>query len=371
MAQTSLNSTGVASSGSLVLQSNGTTTAVTIDTSQNMGLGVTPSAWSGFKALQIGTGGALANPNSLTRVDLTTNAYYNGSQDTYIGTGAATSYRQNGGQHIWYYAASGSAGGAISYNEAMRTDTSGRLLVGATTDYGFGGKILTRGGGVVSSSSTWDNNTTGGAIAMFCDNANYGTIWALKNGNSAWGDVAIAPSGGNLLVGTTGASPLNTGRVRALNPSGSSQDVFKAYQANSGSSCYWARIDNTSGYLAFWDYAGSGVGSISTNGTITVYNTTSDHRLKNNQAPLTGSGEFIDSLKPKTWTWVQDGSKGVGFIAHEFFEVSPSSVNGEKDAVDANGKPVYQAMQASSAEVIANLVAEIQSLRQRLEAAGI
>jgi hypothetical protein len=48
--------------------------------------------------------------------------------------------------------------------------------------------------------------------------------------------------------------------------------------------------------------------------------------------------------------------------------VSPSSVNGEKDAVDAEGKPVYQAMQASSAEVIANLVAEIQSLRKRLAA---
>jgi hypothetical protein len=39
MAQITLNSTGVASSGALVLQSNGTTTAVTIDTSQNVGIG--------------------------------------------------------------------------------------------------------------------------------------------------------------------------------------------------------------------------------------------------------------------------------------------------------------------------------------------
>ena len=62
------------------------------------------------------------------------------------------------------------------------------------------------------------------------------------------------------------------------------------------------------------------------------------------------------------------GDKGVGFLAHEFAEVSPLSVSGEKDAVDADGKPVYQSMQASTSEVIANLVAELQSLRKRLAA---
>ena len=56
---------------------------------------------------------------------------------------------------------------------------------------------------------------------------------------------------------------------------------------------------------------------------------------------------------------------------HEFQEVCPSSVNGAKEAVDEDGEPVYQSMQASSAEMIANLVAEIQDLRKRLAAAGI
>ena len=108
-----------------------------------------------------------------------------------------------------------------------------------------------------------------------------------------------------------------------------------------------------------------------------TYNTTSDYRLKKNQASLTGSGEFIDALKPKTWEWVS-GGKATGFIAHEFAEVSPSSVTGEKDAtqeeeyIDSLGVkatrtvPLYQGMQASSSEVIANLVAELQSLRKRV-----
>jgi len=115
---------------------------------------------------------------------------------------------------------------------------------------------------------------------------------------------------------------------------------------------------------------------------VVTYNTTSDYRLKKNQAPLTGSGEFIDALKPKTWEWVS-GGKATGFIAHEFAEVSPLSVTGEKDAtqeeeyINSSGVkatrtvPLYQGMQASSSEVIANLVAEIQSLRKRLADAGI
>jgi hypothetical protein len=115
-----------------------------------------------------------------------------------------------------------------------------------------------------------------------------------------------------------------------------------------------------------------------------TYNTSSDYRLKNNQAPLTGSGAFIDALKPKTWEWAESGIKAAGFIAHEFAEVSPSSVTGEKDGTQEeeyvvspaeDGKeavkatrtvPLYQGMQASSSEVIANMVAELQSLRSRI-----
>ena len=62
-----------------------------------------------------------------------------------------------------------------------------------------------------------------------------------------------------------------------------------------------------------------------------------------------------------------DGSKFVGFVAHEFQEVSPSSVNGEKDAVDADGNPIMQSMQASSPEVMANLIALVQEQNQLIQ----
>jgi len=161
-------------------------------------------------------------------------------------------------------------------------------------------------------------------------------------------------SSGNLLVGTTSTSG-NAG-IQFLPSSGV------------------ASIDHVSGtasgnYYYSFNYAGSSIGSISQVGTTAVlYNTSSDYRLKDITGPLTDSGSFIDALKPKVGTWKADGSKFVGFIAHEFAEVCPSAVTGEKDAVDSDGKPIYQAMQAGTAEVIANFVAELQSLRQRVAA---
>lgn len=116
--------------------------------------------------------------------------------------------------------------------------------------------------------------------------------------------------------------------------------------------------------IVFYNPNGS-CGFINTNGTATSYNTSSDYRLKSNQQALAGSGAFIDALLPKTWTWA-DGSSGVGFIAHEAAQVAPRSVSGQKDAVNADGTPNYQGMDYGSGEIIANMVAELKSLRARV-----
>jgi hypothetical protein len=116
---------------------------------------------------------------------------------------------------------------------------------------------------------------------------------------------------------------------------------------------------------------GSTVGYIAYTNAITTYNSVSDYRLKTVLGSITDSGARIDALEPIEYEWKTDGSRTRGFLAHKFQEVYAGSVTGTKDAVDKDGKPVYQAMQAGSSEVIADLVAEIQSLRKRLAAAGI
>jgi hypothetical protein len=76
------------------------------------------------------------------------------------------------------------------------------------------------------------------------------------------------------------------------------------------------------------------VGTISVSGSSTAYNTSSDYRLKENIAPMTGALAKVAALKPCTYTWKADGSAGEGFIAHELAEVCPDAVTGEKDATE-------------------------------------
>ena len=122
--------------GTLVLQTGSTpTTAVTIDGSQNVGVGVTPSAWAGVKALQINTGGAISAFSN--ELDISLNSYYNGGYK-YVGTGRASLYLQYDGQHQFLTAASGTAGNAITFTQAMTLDASGNLLVNSTSTVGAG-----------------------------------------------------------------------------------------------------------------------------------------------------------------------------------------------------------------------------------------
>ena len=118
--------------GTLQLQTTTTggtaTTAVTIDTSQNVGIGTSPSAWGLSPALDLGSGGL-----GMYSAGIQQNAYYNGSNWVYKTSNTATQYLMSGGLHRWGYAASGTAGATFSFTEAMRIDTSGNLLVGTTT----------------------------------------------------------------------------------------------------------------------------------------------------------------------------------------------------------------------------------------------
>jgi hypothetical protein len=183
-----------------------------------------------------------------------------------------------------------------------------------------------------------------------------GSTDAFQVAGTAPADAARITSGGDFAVGR--ASAIGGARVSA--------------ETATGSPTYAAYLPTTGTETAFLFVNPNGtVGSITTNGSATLYNVTSDYRLKTVIGPVADAGQRIDALQPVEYTWNSNGTRTRGFLAHQFQEVYASSVSGTKDAVDAEGKPVYQAMQASTSEVIADLVAEIQDLRKRLAAAGI
>lgn len=177
---------------------------------------------------------------------------------------------------------------------------------------------------------------------------------------------------GNLLIGLTVPGFSSTSQIFSpygmycgnATSSGYSNSTSANIEGGSGRFIANHASGASSGslYMGF-AYAGGSIGSITQNGTTGVlYNLTSDYRLKKNVTPLKGAKAFVMALQPKTWDWWDDSSKGVGFIAHEFMQVAKFSGNGKKDEIDEEGKPVYQSIQPSSSEVMANLVALIQEI---------
>ena len=348
-----------------------------IDPSGNLGLGVTPSTGGYGRAFQIdhaGNGGALTAQSIDTNnypVNLTANAVSSGATTwKYVNTdgGSASRYQQVAGIHSWYTAPSGTAGNPISFTQAMTLDASGRLGIGETNPDGMLIVKNTVGSGVLA---RFVQNNTGFASDVYINHissANNFLISRRPNGE-AWlyqsGAEPIAfytnaterariTSDGDLLVGQI-TSGLDDSKSVTLSKQFGVVYVNHVTGQASGEQ------------YAIFGYAAGTIGSITQNGTTGVlYNITSDYRLKDVVGAVTGAGARIDALKPVDYTWKADGSAARGFLAHEFQAVYPNSVTGTKDAVDEEGKPVYQNMQASTSEVIADLVAELQSLRARV-----
>jgi len=159
-------------------------------------------------------------------------------------------------------------------------------------------------------------------------------------------------SSGNLLVGTSvGVAP---GKV-----------TIKI--ANGGNAIETNNTSGTGNYNAalFYNNGSTLVGYISIAGTTASYVSISDYRLKESIAPMTGALDKVQQLKPVTYKWKTDGTSGQGFIAHELQSVVPDCVTGEKDAVDEEGKPVYQGIDTSF--LVATLTAAIQELKAEFD----
>ena len=154
---------------------------------------------------------------------------------------------------------------------------------------------------------------------------------------------------GNLLVGTTSG----IGRIGAAFPN--SQYGFTASCSSaSGTAIFNRFLYNTS----------TEVGSISSTGSVTLYNTTSDQRLKENIVDAPEFGSVIDSIKVRSYDWKTDQThQRAGFIAQELVAVAPEAVHQPENPEEM--------MAVDYSKLVPMLVKEIQDLRKRLAAANL
>ena len=183
---------------------------------------------------------------------------------------------------------------------------------------------------------------------------------ASTGGNATKSEAMRLNSSGYLLVNCTATPSSSVGGVLLANP----YDFAPIFST--------APSTGVATAIAFVNGNGT-VGAINTSGSNTSYATSSDYRLKDNIAPMTGALDKLSALKPCTYTWKIDGSSGEGFIAHELAEVAPQAVIGQKDDVDGEGNPKYQSIDTSF--LVATLTAAIQEqqaiitdLKSRIEA---
>ena len=304
----------------------------------------------------IASGGATNNSTNLSLFVTASDAV---SFAAYTATPAGTSL-----DHTWNKAAG---------STAMTLDASGNLEIGGTFAQGrkLGVDSSTNGYTMqlLQTSAFNSGNLAGTVYSGYYDGSNITDMASIRGGkeNTTSGNFggmlafytranggsdterARIDSSGNLLVGTTSYAGVGISITTADN-NGCYSD-----SANTAARNHW-RFSNPNGV----------VGSIQTSASLTLYNTTSDYRLKNITGPITNSGSYIDSLNPVEGTWKADGSTFVGLIAHEAQEASRTQVaTGIKDGTE------MQAMDYSNSELIANLIAEVKSLRKRLADAGI
>jgi len=140
MAQTSSMVMGTEGAAPLIFITNAAE-QMRLDSSGNLGLGVTPQSWSTYAAIEIskGSGGYLVNNAASGFIGVGQNVYYNGGYK-YAANGASSFYYQQGGSHVWQYAASGTAGNAISFTQALTLNANGALVLqgGNTSASGVG-----------------------------------------------------------------------------------------------------------------------------------------------------------------------------------------------------------------------------------------
>lgn len=260
-------------------------------------------------------------------------------------------------------------GTSTSWASAGTGTVTSVALSGGTTGLTVSGSPITSSGTItLGGTLAVANGGTGATSASAARTSlGLGTI-ATQNAN------AITVTGGTMegltkveIGSTSGTQVLSVAGNAGISYSGDTLTVENTNTGSTGSPiiCATANTSGSTRNLVFFINGATNTGRITTDGTNTTYSTSSDYRLKENVAPMTGAVEKVKALKPVSYTWKSTGKQGQGFIAHELQAIVPDAVVGDKDAIDEKGNPSYQSIDTSF--LVATLTAALQEALARIE----
>jgi hypothetical protein len=272
---------------------NAPSSVLTIGSTGNLGLGVTPSAWSTGKAFEVGTSGLGIWGVAGNNVLMFSGAYYDTAWK-YSANAAAAAYEQNAGAHNWKIAGSGTAGNAITFTQAMTLDASGNLAVGTTSPEG---KLHVSGsaasgevaGLITNVSGTGSNNTA--ALFLGIQAARAAAIKSINVGSNSH-DLAFFTNGAF-------AAPAERARIDASGDFfiGRTSDVDTAGLTLGGNGFIRSVRDSAANMIC---------NRLTNDGDLIIF-----RQANNTEGSISVSGNTVsyNAFAGSHWSQLQDGSK--------------------------------------------------------------
>ncbi len=310
--------------------------SMTLDSSGNLGLGVTPSAWnSAYKAQQVNARAVVAGDS--TQTVLANNWFVNSSgTNIYIASAAATAFSQDAGVFKWFTAPSGTAGNAISFTQSLTLDSTNLTLLSRSMN-----------------TIRWDDGTSapsGTINASISSDASPAIIFSTRSGGSSPTERARITSGGYFKASDNGTYLASTGSYHELDSSDASNAavVIRATNASFTGNGLQVRVARNTTDATFFAirYYNEGAAAdkflVADSGNVTntnnSYGAISDARKKTDIVDAGSQWSDIKALRFRKFKMKDDpsGLVQLGVVAQEVELTSPGLVDEHQDR-DAEG----------------------------------
>jgi len=257
--------------------------------------------------------------------------------------------------------------GTSSPGTALSFDKGTNTIIGLNfnSSSGSGGSLQIRAGG-----GNGNGNTGGNLNLCSGTGTSSASVGNIIFGRSSADNTTIAPdaeymritSGGSLCVGKTSDALDDDSGVVINGAAG----LIRLERSNDP--CLQINRHSGDGVaVQFFSGASSQVGNITVASSSTAYNTSSDHRLKENVDYSFDATTRLKQLKPARFNFIADADTTVdGFLAHEVQSVVPEAITGTHNEVDDDGNAVMQGIDQS--KLVPLLVKTIQELEARITA---